>query len=250
MPQWAKHPTPSSCAIRILSRLGTRNRRTITGPALDAIAARYTQDCENQEVGSSLPHSVPPRAAAEIERWNRILTAPNPTFNTAPHAFLVQMTRTLKPGRALDAGMGQGRNTIYLAQHGWERGFDPADRAVAAAKDQAEKLGVKITAHIDTMDSFDWGQNQWDLIVLSYVGARGLAGEVSRSLRPDGMVVVEGFHRDATKTASIGGGVVFDTNELPQLFPGLRVVRYEDAIDKADFGGNETRVVRLAAVKP
>jgi hypothetical protein len=64
------------------------------------------------------------------------------------------------------------------------------------------------------------------------------------------MVVVEGFHRDAAKTASIGGGVVFDDNELLKLFSVLRVVRYEDTLGVADFGRAQTRIVRLAAVKP
>ena len=64
------------------------------------------------------------------------------------------------------------------------------------------------------------------------------------------MVILEAFHRDATKTRPIGGAVVFDTNELLQLFTGLRVVRYEDTIGVGDFGLTETRVVRLAAVKP
>ena len=50
---------------------------------------------------------------AEVERWNRILTAPKPAFSMAPNAFLVQMTKGLRPGRALDVGMGQGRNTIF-----------------------------------------------------------------------------------------------------------------------------------------
>ena len=57
---------------------------------------------------------------AEVERWNRILTAPKPAFNTSPNAFLVAMTAGVKPGRSLDVGMGQGRNTIYLAQQGWD----------------------------------------------------------------------------------------------------------------------------------
>jgi hypothetical protein len=44
---------------------------------------------------------------------------------------------------------------------------------------------------------------------------------------------------------------VFDTNELIKLFAALRVVRYEDTQDVGDFGARtETRVVRLAAVKP
>jgi 2-polyprenyl-3-methyl-5-hydroxy-6-metoxy-1,4-benzoquinol methylase len=188
---------------------------------------------------------------AEIERWNRILTAPKPGFNTSPNAFLVAVIHGLKPGRSLDVGMGQGRNTIYLAQQGWESvGFDPADRAVAAAQEQAAKLGVKITTHVARAEDFEWGDAKWDLIVLCYVGAREYATQVVKALRPGGMVVVEGFHRDATKTRPIGGAVVFDTNELLQLFAPLRVVRYEDTDAVADFGKGETRVVRLAAVKP
>jgi len=188
---------------------------------------------------------------AEIERWNQILTAPKPTFNTAPNTFLVAITNGVKPGRSLDVGMGQGRNTIYLAQQGWDsNGFDPADRAVAAAQDQARKLGVKITTQVARAEEFDWGEAKWDLIVLSYVGAREFAANVIRALRPGGMVVVEGFHRDATKSRSIGGAVVFDTNELLQIFSGLRVVQYEDVAAVGDFGLFDTRIVRLAAVKP
>ena len=188
---------------------------------------------------------------AEIERWNRILTAETPRFNTAPNAFLVSVTSGLKAGRSLDVGMGQGRNTIYLAQQGWDSvGFDPADRAVAAAQAQAVKLGVKITTSVARAEDYEWGEKRWDLIVLSYVGAREYAAQVVRALRPGGMVVVEGFHRDATKTQSIGGGVVFDTNELLRLFAPLRVVRYDDADAKGDFGQSDARVVRLAAVKP
>jgi hypothetical protein len=69
------------------------------------------------------------------------------------------------------------------------------------------------------------------------------------SLKPGGLVVVEGFHRDSTKNSSIGGGVVFDTNELLKLFGELRVLHYEDANAVGDFGRRDTRVVRLAAQK-
>ena len=188
---------------------------------------------------------------AEVERWNRILTAEKPRFNTEPNAFLVEMIKGVKPGRSLDVGMGQGRNTIYLARQGWDSvGFDPADKAVAAAQAQAKLLGVTITTSVARDTEFDWGAAQWDLILLSYVGGREHVQNVTRSLRPGGMVILEAFHRDATKGASIGGSVVFDTNELLTLFPGFRVVRYEDVEAPADFGGGMTRVVRLAAIKP
>ena len=222
----------------------------------DVVYTRYSAELQRQ--GKSAKESAATIASlraigdrAEIERWNRILTAPTPSFNTEPNAFLVAMAKGLKPGRSLDVGMGQGRNTIYLAQQGWDsNGFDPADRAVAAAQEHARKLGVKITTTVARAEDFDWGTGQWDLIVLSYVGAREFVGYVTKSLRPGGMVIVEGFHRDATKSRPIGGSVVFDTDELPKIFTGFRVVRYEETATTSDFGRFETKVVRLAALKP
>ena len=105
---------------------------------------------------------------AEVERWNRILTAEKPTFNVEPNAFLVEMVKGRKTGRSLDVGMGQGRNAIWLAQQGWDsHGFDPAERAVALARETAGKARVKITTSIAGAEAFDFGNGQWDLIGLS-----------------------------------------------------------------------------------
>lgn len=188
---------------------------------------------------------------AEVERWNRILTAEKPRFNLKPNAFLVDMVSGRKPGRSLDVGMGQGRNAIWLAQQGWDSyGFDPAERAVALARETAKQLGVALKAEIKGSEDFTFGVEQWDLIVLSYVGFRGQAETIEKSLRPGGVVVVEGFHRDATKGNSIGGGVVFDTGEIPALFKTLRVVRYQEPISVADFGQQRVRVVQYVGEKP
>jgi SAM-dependent methyltransferase len=186
----------------------------------------------------------------EIEMWNRILTAEKPVFTTQPNAFLVRMTQGRKPGRALDVGMGQGRNALYLAQQGWNvTGFDPAEKAVAAAQEQAKRTGLTITTRVEGDETFDFGREQWDLVVLSYVSLRHLVSSLFDSLKPGGIVIVEGFHRDATKNASIGGGVVFDTNELLRVFERYRILHYEDADAVGDFGQKQTRVVRLAAQK-
>ena len=187
----------------------------------------------------------------EVERWNRILTSASAAFNRRPNEFLARMAQGRTPGKALDVGMGQGRNAIFLAQQGWTvTGFDPADKAVAVARDEAKRLGVSLTALVVDDDHFDFGRNQWDLIVLSYVRVRGLAERLYDSLKPGGLVVVEAFHRDATKNTPIGGAVVFDTNELLKVFERFRVVQYEDTEAVGDFGLQKTRVVRLAAQKP
>lgn len=187
----------------------------------------------------------------EVERWNRILTAEKPSFNTQPNAFLVDMLRSRKPGKALDVGMGQGRNAIWLAQQGWDTtGFDPAERAVAAAQARAKQLGVTLHTEVSGSESFDFGENRWDLIVLSYVSFREHKETIAKSLKPGGLLLIEAFHRDATKGRSIGSGVVFDSGEIPALFPALRAVRYQEPMEISDFGKMRVRVVQFCAEKP
>ncbi len=181
----------------------------------------------------------------EIERWNRVLTSNSPRINWQTNAFLVQMVKGRKPGRALDVGMGQGRNALWLAQQGWEvTGYDPADKAVALARDMAVKVGVKLNAVIAKDADFDMGTTKWDLILLSYVEIRDNAERVIRALAPGGIVVAEYFHQDSGN-APRG----FADNELLRLFESLRVIRYEDTEAVADFGMQSTRLVRLCAEK-
>ena len=174
-----------------------------------------------------------------------MLTSNSPRINWQPNRFLVSMAEGRRPGRALDVGMGQGRNALWLAHQGWETtGYDPAEKAVALARETAAKVGVKVTTVVAKDSDFDMGLAKWDLILLSYVEVRDNAEKVIRALAPGGIVVVEYFHADFP--GAPGG---FSDNELLQLFGKLRVVRYEDTEDVADFGMEKTRLVRLCAEK-
>ncbi len=188
---------------------------------------------------------------AEVERWNRILTSDKPHFNTHANAFLMEIAKTRKPGTALDVGMGQGRNSIWLAQQGWDvTGFDPAEKAVLLAQENARKLGLRLNVQIKRSEDFDFGESRWDLILLSYAGGREMPAVLEKALKPGGVLVIEAFHRDATKLGPIGGSVVFDTGELPVIYPQLRVVRYEEPLAIADFGLQKMRLVRYCAERP
>ncbi len=172
-------------------------------------------------------------------------------FPRSPNKFLVEMTRGLKPGQALDVGMGQGRNSIYLAKQGWDvTGFDASREGIRLARAEAARLGIKLSALVTTFNRFDFGENRWDLIVLTYEPTGAIAPRVLRALRPGGMVVVEDRHTD-TKRVWPEGGLLGD-NELLSLFPGLRVIRYEDEWAVPDWQAMrlKERLVRLCAVKP
>ncbi len=67
----------------------------------------------------------------------------NPALKGAdvPDTRLVELVEgpdRLAPGRALDLGCGAGRNTLYLARHGWHViGIDFIERAVDKARSRA-----------------------------------------------------------------------------------------------------------------
>jgi SAM-dependent methyltransferase len=185
--------------------------------------------------------------------WNDLftdLTAHNEPFQ--PNPFLTKVVDGKKPGKALDIGMGQGRNALMLAERGWDvTGFDISDVAIGLAKTQAQKRGLKLNAIIADADSFDYGIEQYDLIAAIYVHGAitdDRYQDILRSLKRGGIIVVEGFHRDAIP-------VGYETNELPRVFGGpLTVLYYEDAVGQPDGtwkgpAGKDLRFVRLVARK-
>jgi 2-polyprenyl-3-methyl-5-hydroxy-6-metoxy-1,4-benzoquinol methylase len=139
-----------------------------------------------------------------------------------PLLLLQETVRKLKPGRVLDAGMGRGRNTIFLASLGWDAtGYDMSVDALKVAQAYAEKAGVKIKTVEAKHDTFDFGEAQWDLILCAYC-----------YMMPDEPNWPEVFW----KALKPGGVVVFQTSVAPRKpvsavashWKRFRVLRVED----------------------
>lgn len=61
--------------------------------------------------------------------------AKTPKFDTQPNRLLMEAVKDRFIGSALDVGMGQGRNTVYLAKNGWKvTGFDVSGVGIEEAK--------------------------------------------------------------------------------------------------------------------
>jgi SAM-dependent methyltransferase len=190
-----------------------------------------------------------PKVQREAYRYNQVFSS-GTGFSTKPNALLVEATKDLRAGKALDLGMGQGRNAIYLAEQGWDvTGVDVAEVGLDQARARARELGLKLTLVLQDANEFDYGREQWDLVAVIYFDPRPYAKKIYSALKPGGVVVVEGFHRDATKKIRIGAGVVFDSGELRELFKGFEVLRYEEVEDVADWGLEKVRLVRLVGRK-
>jgi SAM-dependent methyltransferase len=154
----------------------------------------------------------------------------------------------MKPGKALDVGMGQGRNALYLAGIGWDvTGIDIADEGIRIAEEAARRDGLKLKAFVADATKWDWGTDRWDMICLIYMGGQQWMPYVKRALKPGGIVVVEYFHADAMKGRGIGG---LQKGELPKLLgDGFEVVREDEVEDVADYTLQKLKLIRLVARK-
>ena len=185
--------------------------------------------------------------------FNRIYATGASTFSTEPTPLLVSAVDGLPPGRALDVGMGQGRNSVFLALKGWDvTGFDLAEEGLTAASAHAARAGVPLKAIRADAASFDYGREAWDLIVITYgpafVVEPAFAERLKRGLRPGGLLVIESFASD--RTASRRRAVDLDPVELLHLFRDYRLIRFEDVDGKSEWEPQVTRLVRLIARKP
>ena len=212
-------------------------------------------------VGLLSTQSVLGQSAQEEEakrskaRWNRVFKETENSLDWRVNAFLAESIAGLKPGAALDIGMGQGRNALHLAQEGWRvTGIDISDEAVEQALRESRERGLNLDALVVDALRFDYGDSEWDLVVGMYM--HGLitskADEIVAALKPGGLLIVEGFHVDLNRNGINGRPLGYESNELLRAFGRLRVLYYEEVEDKADWGRTKGRspLVRFIARKP
>jgi SAM-dependent methyltransferase len=197
------------------------------------------------------------RARSTDDGWrliyNTVYSSSQLGFRTEPNATLVSAIKGRPPGRALDVGMGQGRNTIFLALRGWDTtGFDLSDAGLELARRNAEKAGVKITALNKSEKDFNYGVSQWDLILFCYVPFpiwdASYVGRLRLSLRPHGLIVTESFGSAAG--AAGRRSVDVDPIQLRRAFRGFDFRKMEDLIDRADWSDKPERVIRVIIENP
>lgn len=190
--------------------------------------------------------------AGERKAYDQIYTEQPEIFSHAPNAFMARTIAGRKPGRALDVAMGQGRNALWLAADGWSvTGFDISPVAIDQALRAAKTRGLRIDATVSPWEDFDWGTDKWDLVLFSYYFPQPALPKVWASLKPGGLILVEGFHIDTARVRPVGGG--YHDNELLGVLKDYRILVYEDTQDQQEWGlpfGATNRLVRVLAQKP
>ena len=164
-----------------------------------------------------------------------------------PLRLLAEVVRDREPGAALDVAMGRGRNGIYLASLGWDvTGYDLSPDAVAVAERNAAETGVRLRGVEASHDTFDFGEEQWDLIVCAYAYMQPHQPKwperLWKALKPGGTVVIQTWWK---RQASL--------EQLMDHWREFRIVRYEDldaGAEADEWGPSKTNpTVRLVLRK-
>lgn len=198
-----------------------------------------------KRLGEAAVTSAPSDTRELTNRLYSSLQGQEESRTTQPNAFLVETVATLRPGKALDLGMGLGRNSIFLAQKGWDvTGIDLSDVGIAGAQERARRLGVQMKAIVADVNRFELGTDDWDLVCVLYFiideNMPNLHQRVANAVKPGGLVVVEG----------VGPGGLDGLLRAWSKWEPTRVhlLRLEYREGRSDWGG--THVTRLLLQKP
>jgi len=114
-----------------------------------------------------------PRRAPTLTRedWNLRYAAADLIWSTAPTPFLAAQAPSLVPGRALDLAAGEGRNSVWLAERGWNvTAVDFAEVAIEKARNAAEMRGVasNIDFHVADLKNYRPEVPCFELVAVMY----------------------------------------------------------------------------------
>jgi tellurite methyltransferase len=185
------------------------------------------------------------------KRWDQRFKGEEFAFGKKANPFLRRHIALLPKGKALDLATGEGRNAVFLAQHGFDvDAVDISEIGLRKAQKLAREMRVKIHTFLADLDTYQIEREQYDLITNFYFLDRSLVQKMKRSLKKDGMVVFETYtleHRRLGTGGPKDPRYFLTPNELLNLFKEFRILFYREGIFKE--GGKRKAIASLIAQK-
>jgi len=170
--------------------------------------------------------------------WDERHAARQPIESFEPDPTLIDEIGSLRPGRALDLGAGDGRNAIWLASQGWQvTAVDFSQVALDRGRALATARGVRVEWQLDDLLEWSPGASRFDLVTLFFIHLppderRDVYARAAAAVAPGGTLLI--VAHDRTNLADGVGGpqdpdVLFTPGEVAADLTGFRV-------DRADVG--------------
>jgi len=199
---------------------------------------------------------------ATSEFWNKRYSEDEFAYGVAPNVFFAEQLANFPKGKMLLPAEGQGRNAVFASKMGWSVfAFDYSEVAKAKALQLAEQEGVSIEYAIMAYDDLTLEENEFDFAALIYAHPpvqirRKMHQDVSKAVKPGGIILLEAFHKDQFGLASGGPKnlpMLYSEEELAGDFEGLEIITMQKEtviLEEGPYHQGEAHVIRLVARKP
>ena len=178
------------------------------------------------------------------EKWNKKYA--EETYPEDVSAIVKRYWHLAPKGRALDIASGMGRNSLFLAERGFDvDAVDISDRAT----DDLAKRHPEIRAIRADLDQFEIPRSTYGLILNIRFLNRRLFPQIIEGLVPGGILIFEtGMESPEKKSETIRRDYLLRENELLHAFLALKIVCYQER-EPENNERQFPKVASLVAVK-
>lgn len=173
-------------------------------------------------------------------RWNERYRQGFQPFPDAPAPWLVAHRDLLAGGgRALDVACGDGRNALYLAQHGYVvEAIDASEVAIDALRAAAQERRLAITPLVVDLEREPLPAGPYDVIVTINFLQRDLFEALQDALAPAGLLIYEtlGQAHVTQLGHSFNPDYLLEDGELLRAFSALEVVDHFEGVAERSSG--------------
>jgi len=167
--------------------------------------------------------------------WDERYAGENYLFGKEPIDLLKHYVAILKPGKALDVAMGEGRNTVFLAQKGFTvEGVDCSGKAIEKAKKLAAEKGATIDVKSQNLDFFLMPLMRYDTVLMTYFRPQArFFSEIRRGLVAGGTFLLEAYTVEQVRGQKNPQSILdyeecYRPNEVLTLLKDFHVLYYSE----------------------
>ncbi|MGH3181365.1 MAG: class I SAM-dependent methyltransferase [Streptosporangiaceae bacterium] len=189
------------------------------------------------------------------QQWDERYSSAQFEWSMHPNQFAAAELAGLPPGRALDLAAGEGRNSVWLAEHGWSvTAVDFSRVGLEKGRKLSAIRGVgdgRVDWVVADLSEYEPAREAFELVLIAYLQvaaalrARVLA-DAAAALVPGGTLLVIG-HDLANLTEGVGGpqssDVLYTPEAISAELPGLRLVRAERVRRTVERDGEQATAV-------
>ena len=168
--------------------------------------------------------------------WDQRYAGSELVWTAEPNRFVVAEAQDLPPGRALDLGAGEGRNSLWLAARGWQvTGVDFSAAGLGKARQLAQARGLSADWVLADVLDYQPEPGAFQLVLVAYLQLPApsldrVLGHAVSALAPAGTLLVVS-HDVANLAEGVGGPQDPALLHTPELITrplgGLTVERAE-----------------------